>query len=246
MVLDMILSQHKSQCTQLANSCPCQAIREPDPTLGESSSQQVTEWYELLRKFCQLGITKFRRSGKLRLLCAFIYNSKLNKRYQAIKYLYEAQNNKCSLLEKYAIYHLKLGIQKQMVGDEMRSSDQDGIDIVKLTKFQENFSRFTQEMAKVVDFSAEFWDKMTDQTDPNYQELSMLSGQITTRMDAIDIQFEEIREMFPSHSRNLRLYGQFLKKVKFDRLAASQYIQQAVYYEKIVIAAKNVSSNFAT
>lgn len=238
-VLNLILMKHQEICNETRKGCPCLSIRTNFSTVHQDNSEFKKKWYDLMRRFVKKTMKKFTKSGSLCLFQAYILNYKLHKRFLAVASLIEGERYNTSLLEQFNIYKLRMHIEKDMVEDDNRYAEYDGIDILKITKFQENFKQFQEKMKGVVTNSHEFWSELL-RSDPDIEKLLVLGNHINENYDQVKEYFEKVRETFPNHARTLRLYGEFKRSILFENFEGTQLIQQAVFTEKSFISNKNV------
>jgi len=242
MVLEMILMKHKSGCKEKPGACPCQDIHHiirSNYFIIEDSDEYDLEytrkWYCLLTTFTHSCLMRFKRSSKLMLFSGYIYKEKLQKKFAAIEIVYEGERSKGSLLEHFSLYRLKLHLEKTMFEDELRQAEHDGIDIIKMTDFQNHYLKFKDNIYNVLDHSVDFWKEMISK-EPDFKSITMLAAKITYHLEKIHKEFGSMKRLFPSHSYSQLLYGYFKKKILFDAISGDQHIQQALYFDKALQA----------
>lgn len=241
-VLNIILMKHKKSCV-MDRDCPCKDLKTNFSGDHMNNTHLKKKWYGLMQNLVQIAMKKFTHSGSLSLFKAYITNFKLRKRFKAVACLMEAEYYRPSLLEQFNVYKLRLQIEREMVEDDNRFAEYDGIDILKITEFQKCFKDFRQRMINVVDSSHEFWSELL-RKDPDIEKLLILGNKINENYESVKSNFDKVKEMFPNHARTLRLYGEFKRSILFENFEGSQLIQQAVYTERSFISNKNVNIPF--
>jgi hypothetical protein len=240
-VLNIIIMKHRETCMGGSANCPCEDLLREMNTDFEDNPQHKRKWYQFLHNLAKHSRRKFSRSGALLLFQAYIENFKLNKRFNSVASLIEAEFYQPSLLEQFSIYRLRLHIEREMVEDDNRFAEHDGIDILKIANFQLYSKEFRMSMIDTVDNSDEFWSELMKH-DPDIEKLLILGNKINENLELVQKDFEAVKRVFPNHAQTLRLYGEFKRGILFERLEGNQLIQQASYTEKSFISNKNVSS----
>ena len=151
------------------------------------------------------------------LFSAYIKNSKLKKTFSAVSSLVEAEHYNPSLLEQFAIYVLRMHIEKQMVEEDTQVAEHDGLDVKKISRFQANSKMFKNSMIDCVDNSHEFWSELL-KNDPDIEKLLVYGNKINENLDKVVTNFENVKETFPNHADTLQLYGEFKNKILFEKM----------------------------
>lgn len=124
-----------------------------------------------------------------------------------------------SLLEQFAIYVLRMHIEKEMVELDARIAEHDGLDVKKISMYQVNSKMFKKSMVDCVDNSHEFWSELL-KNDPDIEKLLVYGNKINENLEKVVTNFERVRETFPNHADTLHLFGDFKNKILFERMEA--------------------------
>ena len=187
--------------------------------------------YMLIRSIMTESLDKFSKSPRLHLLNAYIHHEKLQNKFKAIYELMITEENKPTIQEEFSIYRYKNQIQLEMIENDIKNTEQRGVDVNVIVLFQNNFVIFLSFIEKSVNLHLEFWRELLEEN-PDIQKLQSLGSKITNSVQQTNQRFKILNEMNPNHINCLEIYGYFLKEIFNDDVEGQRILDKADYILK--------------
>jgi len=80
------------------------------------------------------------------------------------------EENKPNLQEEFSIYRYKNLIEEEMIENDLRNSENKGVDVNVIVQFQNKFVIFLSSIEKSVTLHMEFWRELLEEN-PDIQKL---------------------------------------------------------------------------
>lgn len=92
------------------------------------------------------------------------------------------EENKPNMQEEFSIYRYKNLIEEEMVENDMRTSENKGVDVNIIVVFQNKFVIFLGHIDRSVTLHMEFWRELLEEN-PDIQKLQSLGSKITNTVE---------------------------------------------------------------
>ena len=128
-------------------------------------------------------------------------------------------------------------IEKDIIEEDMKSTESKGVDITSIVKFQGVFVQFTHVIEKCTSLHLDFWRELLDaNTDVN--KLHHLGKEITTHINKSQELFKLLNELNPNNVKGLQLYGNFLRLVLNDESEGKDILERATNINRSTLVNK--------
>jgi PAS domain S-box-containing protein len=194
------------------------------------------KWYEFLILVVNEAIRRNQKSTQLRLLVAYLYYYKLKNKWKAVYSLTDMMENKPSIMEQFSAGRIMKTIEKELQDNDLKNNDSNGIDILTIFDFKNNFSNFQINIDKAVKLQIDFWNELIDDS-PNIQKLISLASILTRKFEVLEKIFQVLSSYEINNSDYLKLYSTFLQEIIHDEFESKRI------NEKLELMSKNRGGN---
>ncbi|CAD8089671.1 unnamed protein product [Paramecium primaurelia] len=229
-ILEGVLKLHLKNCGKPSENCVCQQL-VADNLKDEETPQKLKRWYQLIKSIISDALDRYPKCPRLHLLNSYIHHEKLKNKFKALFELMITEENKPNLQEEFSIYRYKNLIEEEMIENDMRTSENKGVDVNIIVVFQNKFVNFLSSIEKSVTLHMEFWRELLEEN-PDIQKLQSLGSKITNTVESTSDFYKKLQEMNQNHIKCLQVYGNFLKDIVNDDVEGQRILEKAEYIQK--------------
>ncbi|KRX00126.1 hypothetical protein PPERSA_10625 [Pseudocohnilembus persalinus] len=234
-ILEGVLRYHNKNCKR-TDKCQCQSLLNEK----ENPNNIQFKWFKFLQQLTEESIEKCPKSNKLLLFHSFLQHDNLENKYKS---LYELEKIKDpSLQEQFCIFRYTIIIEEQIIDQDQKSTENQGVDINAIIIFQNEYVKFQDLIESSIVIYLDFWKELIEDN-PDIQKLQQLGTEINTKNEQIYNDFLDLSDRNPNHLGALKLYGFYLKSVQNEDKEALLIIEKMFYVMKSVQMNKQFIDN---
>lgn len=156
---------------------------------------------------------KFPREMYIRLLYAYVLAGRLQFRWRAVFQLEKILDSDCSITIKIAAVRFRSFIEHEVRENEIYSSQNLGVDAMKILKQQQNFEELKNKLKRGCELNRMFWEELQEKR-PSANKLQDLGFEIASSNDSVNSMFKGSSKGEDSQGlRVLEIFGEYLRLV---------------------------------
>lgn len=228
-------------CLKKAADCICSSLNTdygtfisglPDPNIVSAKEQAPEKsWYMWTESVISDLLERFPKSARLRIINACLQREKLDNKFKALTEMMLTKWIKPNVEQKFSMYRYKKLIEEELVEDDIRMSENKGLDVNMIVNHQAIFDAFQAALKNGMELKLNIWREMLEDN-PSSSKLQSLGFMIHHAIGEIRRLYKKLSDINPNHIRTLESYGHFLKDIVNDDLEGQKLLEKAAYVVK--------------